>query len=135
MIYLRPVLYPRGTILSPLARLRFRSRIKNFFHQRRKGFIALTRNYDFKHIPQTVEVDRLENNIGIDLVLKYLFSIFFPEKEEYIERGIVLFIFLFIIRNLIKDMIVVMRNEKRKYKEGYIIIREKFDSLEIVYFH
>lgn len=31
-------------------------------------------------------------------------------------------------------MIVVMRNEKRKYKEGYIII-EKFDSLEIVYFH
>lgn len=94
----------------------------------------MTRNYDFKHIPQTVEVDRLENNIGIDLVLKYLFSIFFPEKEEYIERGIVLFIFLFIIRNLIKDMIVVMRNEKRKYKEGYIII-EKFDSLEIVYFH
>lgn len=66
--------------------------------------------------------------------MKYLFSIFFPEKEEYIERGIVLFIFLFIIRNLIKDMIVVMRNEKRKYKEGYIII-EKFDSLEIVYFH
>lgn len=95
----------------------------------------MTRNYDFKHIPQTVEVDRLENNIGIDLVLKYLFSIFFPEKEEYIERGIVLFIFLFIIRNLIKDMIIVMRNEKRKYKEGYIIIREKFDSLEIVYFH
>lgn len=94
----------------------------------------MTRNYDFKHIPQTVEVDRLENDIGIDLVLKYLFSIFFPEKEEYIERGIVLFIFLFIIRNLIKDMIVVMRNEKRKYKEGYIII-EKFDSLEIVYFH
>lgn len=32
-------------------------------------------------------------------------------------------------------MIIVTRNEKRKYKEGYIIIREKFDSLEIVYFH
>lgn len=44
------------------------------------------------NIPQTVEVDRLENDIGIDLVLKYLFS---RERRIYRERNCIIYIFIY----------------------------------------
>lgn len=131
MIYLRPVLYPRGTILSPLAR--FRTRIKNFFLQEGKGFIALTRNYDFKH-PANGWSWSSRNDIETDHWNSFYH---FSEKGGYTQRGIcyldiVLFIFLLIFRNTVKR--ICYSNEKGKYniKKDILYNVKEIWYLEIV---